>query len=53
MSARAWVTLAAAFAGLAYALPLLVMLSVSLHPQGQGLGGTPIYLVRERAELEN
>ena len=53
MSARAWMNVAAAFAGLAFALPLLFMLSVSLHPEGQGLGGTPLDLAREGAEFEN
>jgi len=38
MSARIWQRLTMLAAGLLFALPLLFMLSVSLHPEGEGLG---------------
>jgi multiple sugar transport system permease protein len=47
MSARIWQRLTMLAAGLLFALPLLFMLAVSLHPEGEGLGANALELPAE------
>lgn len=53
MSARFWSGVAMTFVGLAFALPLLFLLNVSLHPPGRGLGAGPLSLLDEGVRFAN
>lgn len=53
MSARAWHGVALLVTGLAFVLPLLFLLNVSLHPPGRGLGAGALSLVEEGARWAN
>jgi multiple sugar transport system permease protein len=52
MSARAWHGLLLVLTALVFAIPLFFMISVSLHAEGEGLGGSVIDLATE-AHFEN
>ncbi len=52
MGARGWHRVLMVVTGLVFAVPLLFMVSVSLHPEGKGLGGSVTDLASD-AQFEN